>query len=155
MLDIGSEVSGPSDGLAVLLMRGFPYSERAYDAVVDILADAGLRVVPHLRGFGATRFLDPSAMRSGEQAVLGNDLRELLDVLQIERALLCGYDWGGRAACVVAALWPLRCHRLVTGGGYDIQNIVASVKPAAPEIGHVKLVPVLRQHRTRPRRADQ
>lgn len=135
VLDIGFEVSGPSDGLAVLLMHGFPYSVRAYDEVVDVLSDAGLRViVPHLRGYGATRFLDPSTMRSGEQAVLGNDLRELLDALQIERALLCGYDWGGRAACVVAALWPERCHGLVTCGGYNIQNIAESVHPAPPEI---------------------
>jgi pimeloyl-ACP methyl ester carboxylesterase len=90
VLDIGYEVSGPSDGLAVLLMHGFPYSVRAYDDVVGILANAGLRVVvPHLRGYGATRFLDPGTMRSGQQAVLGNDLRELLDALHIER---CEHD---------------------------------------------------------------
>jgi pimeloyl-ACP methyl ester carboxylesterase len=101
VLDIGYEMSGPSGGLAVLLLHGFPYSVRAYDDVVDILVDAGLRVVvPHLRGYGSTRFLGPSTLRSGEQAALGNDLRELLDALKIERALLGGYDWGGRAACV-------------------------------------------------------
>ncbi len=135
VLEIGLEVSGPRNGLPVLLMHGFPYSVRAYDGVVDLLADAGCRtVVPHLRGYGSTRFLDPSTMRSGEQAALGNDLRELLDALQIERAVLCGYDWGGRAACVVAALWPERCHGLVTGGGYNIQDIAASINPAPPEI---------------------
>jgi pimeloyl-ACP methyl ester carboxylesterase len=138
VLDVGYEVSGPTDGVPVLLMHGFPYSVRAYDEVVRILAEAGLRTfVPHLRGYGATQFLDSSTMRSGEQAVLGNDLRELLDALQIERALLCGYDWGGRAACVVAALWPDRCLGLVTGGGYNIQNIAASINPASPEIEHV------------------
>jgi pimeloyl-ACP methyl ester carboxylesterase len=138
VLDVGFEVSGPIDGVPVLLMHGFPYSVRAYDDVVRILANAGLRtVVPHLCGYGATRFLDPSTIRSGEQAVLGNDLRELLDALKIESALLCGYDWGGRAACVVAALWPDRCLGLVTGGGYNIQNIAASITPAPPEIEHV------------------
>jgi len=92
--------------------------------------------VPYLRGFGATRFLSADTPRSGQQAALGNDLRELLDALAIERAVLAGYDWGGRAACVVAALWPERVRGLVTGNGYNIQNIAASVKPVAPEQEH-------------------
>ena len=31
-----------------------------------------------------------------------------MDALGIGRATLTGYDWGGRAACIVAALWPER-----------------------------------------------
>ena len=136
-LEIAFEESGPSAGPVVVLLHGFPYSARAFDEVVDPLVEAGCRcVVPHLRGFGQTRFLNESTMRSGEQAVLGDDLRCLLDALHIDQAILGGYDWGGRAACVVAALWPQRCLGLVTCGGYNVQDIAASVKPAAPEVEH-------------------
>ena len=125
------------DGTPVVLLHGWPYDPRCYDEVVPPLVAAGCRViVPYLRGFGATRFLSADTPRSGQQAALGNDLRELLDALGIERAVLAGYDWGGRAACVVAALWPERVRGLVTGNGYNIQNIAASVKPVAPEQEH-------------------
>ena len=120
-----------------MLLHGWPYDPRCYDEVVPPLVAAGCRViVPYLRGFGATRFLSADTPRSGQQAALGNDLRELLDVLGIARATLAGYDWGGRAACVVAALWPERVRGLVTGNGYNIQNIAASVKPVAPAQEH-------------------
>ncbi|MDT5084103.1 MAG: hypothetical protein QOJ61_1146 [Mycobacterium sp.] len=137
VLEIGFEESGPPDGPAVMLMHGFPYSVRGYDRVVERLAAAGCRcLVPHLRGYGSTRFLETSTQRSGQQAALGNDLLELLDVAEIERAVLCGFDWGGRAACIVAALWPQRCTGLVSCGGYNIQDIAASVNPAPPEVEH-------------------
>jgi pimeloyl-ACP methyl ester carboxylesterase len=136
-LDVAYEESGNLDGAPVVLLHGWPYDPRCYDDVVPPLVAAGCRViVPYLRGFGATRFLSPDTPRSGQQAALGNDLRELLDALGIERATLAGYDWGGRAACIVAALWPQRVHGLVTGNGYNIQNIAASVKPVAPEQEH-------------------
>jgi len=136
-LDVAYEESGSAGGVPVLLMHGWPYDPRCYDEVVPPLVAAGCRViVPYLRGFGATRFLFAETLRSGQQAALGNDLRELLDVLAIERAVLAGYDWGGRAACVVAALWPERVRGLVTGNGYNIQNIAASVKPVAPAQEH-------------------
>jgi pimeloyl-ACP methyl ester carboxylesterase len=136
-LDIAYEESGDAGGRPVLLMHGWPYDPRCYDAVVPPLAAAGCRViVPYLRGFGSTRFLSAETPRSGQQAALGNDLRELLDALDIERATLAGYDWGGRAACVVAALWPERVHGLVTGNGYNIQDIAASAKPVAPAQEH-------------------
>jgi pimeloyl-ACP methyl ester carboxylesterase len=136
-LDVAYEESGSAGSVPVLLMHGWPYDPRCYDEVVPPLVAAGCRViVPYLRGFGATRFLFAETLRSGQQAALGNDLRELLDVLAIERAVLAGYDWGGRAACVVAALWPERVRGLVTGNGYNIQNIAASVKPVAPAQEH-------------------
>jgi pimeloyl-ACP methyl ester carboxylesterase len=136
-LDVAYEESGNPGGTPVLLMHGWPYDPRCYDDVVPRLVAAGCRViVPYLRGFGATLFLAAETPRSGQQAALGNDLRELLDALAIERAVLAGYDWGGRAACVVAALWPERVRGLVTGNGYNIQNIAASVKPVAPEQEH-------------------
>ena len=116
-------------------MHGFPYSVRGYDAAVERLAAAGCRcIVPHLRGYGPTRFLDASTVRSGQQAALGNDLLELLDALHIDDAVLCGFDWGGRAACIVAALWPQRCIGLVTCGGYNLQDIASSVIPGPAEL---------------------
>jgi pimeloyl-ACP methyl ester carboxylesterase len=136
-LDVAYEESGAAGGMPVLLMHGWPYDPRCYDAMVPTLVAAGCRVVvPYLRGFGPTRFLSADTPRSGQQAALGNDLRELLDALGIERATLAGYDWGGRAACVVSALWPERVHGLVTGNGYNIQNIAASVQPVAPDQEH-------------------
>ncbi|MGA8497329.1 MAG: alpha/beta hydrolase [Xanthobacteraceae bacterium] len=136
-LDVAYEESGSADGTPVLLLHGWPYDPRCYDEVVPPLVAAGCRViVPYLRGFGATRFLSADTLRSGQQAALGNDLRELLDALGIARATLAGYDWGGRAACIAAALWPERVRGLVTGNGYNIQNIAASVKPVAPEQEH-------------------
>ena len=133
-LDIAYEESGDADGTPVVLLHGWPYAPRCYDAVVPLLVAAHCRViVPTLRGFGATRFLSAGTPRSGQQAALGNDLRELMDALAIPRALVAGYDWGGRAACIAAALWPERVIGLVTGNGYNIQDIANANKPQSPE----------------------
>jgi len=136
-LDVAYEESDNADGVPVFLMHGWPYDPRCYDAVVPLLAGSGCRViVPYLRGFGATRFLSADAPRSGQQAALGNDLRELMGALGISSAVLAGYDWGGRAACIVSALWPERVRGLVTVNSYNLQNIPAAMKPAAPEQEH-------------------
>jgi len=137
VLDVAYEESSATDGMPVFLMHGWPYDPRCYDAVIDPLCAAGGRViVPYLRGFGPTRFLDQATPRSGQQAALGNDLRELMDALSIDRAVLAGYDWGGRAACIVAALWPERVRGLVTVNSYNIQNIPGAGKPAAAAHEH-------------------
>jgi pimeloyl-ACP methyl ester carboxylesterase len=137
VLRVSYEEHGPSSGTPVVLLHGFPYDVHAYDEVAPLLAAEGYRViVPYLRGYGPTRFLSADTPRSGEQAALGNDLLALLDALSIERAVVGGYDWGGRAACVVAALWPARAHGLVTVNGYNIQNIARSGKPIAPADEH-------------------
>jgi pimeloyl-ACP methyl ester carboxylesterase len=136
-LEIAYEESGPAAGVPVMLMHGFPYDVRAYDEVAPRLAAAGLRaIVPYLRGYGPTRFLSAATPRSGQQAALGNDLLELMDALNIANAVLVGYDWGGRAACIVAALWPERVRGLVTANGYNLQNIADSVKPRPPDQEH-------------------
>jgi pimeloyl-ACP methyl ester carboxylesterase len=130
-LEIAYEESGNPDGVPVLLMHGFPDDVRTWDGVVPGLAEHGCRViVPYLRGYGPTRFRRAETPRSGQQAALGNDLLGLLDALGIGRALLAGYDWGGRAACIVAALWPERVQGLVSIGGYNIQMIAQSGRPA-------------------------
>jgi pimeloyl-ACP methyl ester carboxylesterase len=136
-LEIAYEESGPGDGVPVLLMHGFPYDPRAYDEVVPPLVAAGCRtIVPYLRGYGPTRFLAAETPRSGQQAALGQDLLDLLEALRIPSAALVGYDWGGRAACIVAALWPERARCLVSAGGYNIQHIAASMVPLPPEQEH-------------------
>jgi len=133
-LEIVYDESGPPSGTPVLLMHGWPYGPRAYDAVVPLLAEAVCRtIVPYLRGFGPTRFLSSETPRSGQQAALGDDLRQLMDALDIRQAVLVGYDWGGRAACIAAALWPERVRALVTGNGYNIQDIANSGTHAAAE----------------------
>lgn len=133
-LEIAYEESGPADGKCVVLLHGFPDDVRAWDGVAPQLAEAGCRVlVPYLRGFGPTRFLDAASLRSGEQAAIGADTRDFFDALSIERAFVAGYDWGGRAACVTAALWPERIDGLVTIGGYHIQDVAAAATPGDAE----------------------
>ncbi len=129
---------GPADGAPVILLHGFPYDVHAYDAAAEHLATAGRRcIIPFLRGYGPTRFLAIDTPRSGQQAALGADLLALMDALAIPSAVVAGYDWGGRAACIVSALWPDRVRGLVSCGvGYNIQNIVNGGKPVEPEQEH-------------------
>jgi len=135
VLNVAYRDVGPADGAAVILLHGFPYDVHAYDEVTERLVGAGRRcIVPFLRGFGPTRFVAADTPRSGEQAALGTDLLALMDSLAIPSAVLAGYDWGGRAACIVAALWPGRVRGLVSSGnGYNIQNIPKAGIPAAAE----------------------
>ena len=136
-LEIGYTESGPDDGPPVILLHGWPSDPHDWDGVAPALVAIGCRVVvPWLRGYGPTRFLNPDTPRSGQQAALGADLRDFLDALDIEDAFLAGYDWGGRAACVVAALWPERVRGLVSIGGYNIQHIAAARHPAAAAQEH-------------------
>jgi pimeloyl-ACP methyl ester carboxylesterase len=133
-LEIAYEEFGPAGGSPVILMHGFPDDVHAYDRVAPALAASGWRVfVPYLRGYGPTRFRDLTTPRSGQQAALGHDLLSLMDGLGLRRAVLVGYDWGGRAACIVAALWPERVAGLVSITGYNIQNIAAALQPASPD----------------------
>jgi pimeloyl-ACP methyl ester carboxylesterase len=133
-LEIGYLQSGPPDGKVVILLHGWPSDVHDYDEVAPPLAEAGFRVlVPWLRGCGPTRLLDPATPRSGQQAALGSDVRDFMDALSIRSAILVGYDWGGRAACVAAALWPDRVAGLVAIGGYGIQDIAAAAGPASAE----------------------
>lgn len=132
VLRVTFEAHGAETGTPLVLLHGFPYDVHSYREIAPVLAAEGYRViVPYLRGYGPTRFLSDDTPRSGEQAVLGNDLLQLLDALGLESAYLAGYDWGGRAACVVAALWPERCRGLVTCNGYNIQNIAQAARSAA------------------------
>ncbi len=137
VLEIAYEEHGPENGAPVILLHGFPYDARTFDEVAPPLAAEGCRVlVPYLRGYGATRFLSAATPRSGEQAALGHDLLQFMRAVGISRAALAGYDWGGRAACVVAALWPEWVRCLVSCTGYNIQNIAASGEPAAAAQEH-------------------
>jgi pimeloyl-ACP methyl ester carboxylesterase len=134
VLSVAYEEHGAADGRPVVLLHGFPYDVRAYDEVAPALAAAGCRVlVPYLRGYGPTRFLSATTPRSGEQAALGHDLLAFMDALGMGQAVVAGYDWGGRAACIVAALWPERVRGLVSCGGYNVQDIATSMTPQAPE----------------------
>ena len=134
VLDVAYYEAGPADGPVVMLLHGFPYDIHSYVDVAPLLAAQGCRaIVPYLRGYGPTRFRDSATARSGEQASVGADLIALLDALSIKRAVFAGYDWGGRAACVGAALWPERCTGLVSVNGYLIQDIAKAMIPVQPE----------------------
>jgi len=134
-LCIAYEESGNAHGTPIILLHGFPYDIRAYDNVAKLLLTENCRViVPYLRGFGPTKFLSPDTVRSGQQAALANDLIALMDALAIQKAIVGGYDWGGRACCIVSALFPERIIGLVSMAGYNIQNIAKYSEPVAPEI---------------------
>ncbi|MFI8568451.1 alpha/beta fold hydrolase [Rhodococcus sp. NPDC078407] len=133
VLDVAYDRVGDPSGRSVVLLHGFPYDPRSYDDVARLLADSNYDVVvPYLRGFGPTRFVDANTMRSGEQAAIGHDLRELILALELNKPMVAGYDWGGRAACVVAAQWPELVSGLVSVSGYLIQDIEAAVSTPVP-----------------------
>jgi pimeloyl-ACP methyl ester carboxylesterase len=133
VLDIAYYEAGPADGPVAMLLHGFPYDIHSFVDVAPLLAARGCRViVPYLRGYGPTRFRDAATLRSGEQAAMGADLMALMDALAIRRAVFAGYDWGGRAACIGAALWPGRCIGLVCVNSYLIQDIARAMVPARP-----------------------
>ena len=134
VLNIGYEDNGDSEGFPIILLHGFPYDVRAWDGVVPPLVDAGYRVlVPYLRGYGPTRFRDPSAPRVAEQAAIGQDVIDFADALGLEQFALAGFDWGNRAACITAILHPTRVRAQVAVGGYSVQNTVTPSPPAPPE----------------------
>jgi pimeloyl-ACP methyl ester carboxylesterase len=129
-LEIAYVEPGDAAGVPVILLHGFPDDVHAWDGTAALLASAGHRVlVPYLRGYGPTRFLDPATPRMAQQAAIGQDVLDFMDALGIERAALAGYDWGGRAACIASILAPERVRALVTIGGYNVQN---TLRPSAP-----------------------
>jgi pimeloyl-ACP methyl ester carboxylesterase len=134
LLDVGYVDAGPADGPAVVLLHGWPYDIHSYVEVVPLLATAGHRVlVPYLRGFGTTTFLSEKTVRNGEQAALAVDAIAFMDALEIESAIVAGFDWGARTADIVAALWPERCEGLVSVSGYLIGSQEAGKVPLPPE----------------------
>lgn len=135
VLDVGYHQAGPENGHPIILLHGFPYDIHSYVDVAPRLAKQGYRViVPHLRGHGSTRFLDDATPRAGQQAAIGQDVIDLMDALHIPEAVLAGYDWGGRAACVAAAMKPSRCVGLVSVNGYLIQDIGKAAQPAPASV---------------------
>jgi len=132
VLDIGYEDRG--EGFPIILLHGFPDDVHAWDGVAPPLVKAGYRVlVPYLRGYGPTRFRDATAPRMAEQAAIGQDLIDFADALRLQRFAVAGYDWGGRAASIAAALHPDRVRAAVLIGGYSIQDTIGPQEPAAPE----------------------
>jgi pimeloyl-ACP methyl ester carboxylesterase len=135
ILNIGYFETGPSGGQVVLLLHGYPYDIHSFVDVAPMLAAQGYRViVPYLRGHGSTRFLDAATPRAGQQGAIGADVTALMDALKIPAAVLAGFDWGGRAACVAAALWPDRCKGLVSVNSYLIQDIAHAMTPIPAKI---------------------
>ena len=113
-LEVAYEDRGSPQAEPIILVHGFPDDIRTWDGVVAPLVDAGYRTLtPYLRGFGPTRFLEETALRTGQLAALGQDVIEFADAVGIERFMLVGHDWGARAAYIAAGLWPGRVQGLV------------------------------------------
>jgi len=131
MLNIGYEEHGDASGFPIILLHGFPYDIRSFDGVMAPLVEAGHRViVPYLRGYGSTSFLDPDAPRMAEQAAIGQDVVDLAAALGINRMALAGFDWGLRAGCITSILHPEMVAGFVAIGGYSVQNTVQKEQPA-------------------------
>lgn len=134
VLNMGYVEVGPANGKVVVLLHGWPYDINSFVDVAPLLVSAGYRVIiPHLRGHGTTRFLSDSTARNGQQSAVAVDIINLMDALQIKKAIFAGYDWGGRTACIIAALWPERCEALVSVSGYLMTNLEASKHPLPPK----------------------
>ncbi|MFO1302131.1 MAG: alpha/beta hydrolase [Burkholderiales bacterium] len=134
VLNVGYVDVGPPLGSPVILLHGWPYDVHTYADVAPRLAGAGYRViVPHLRGYGTTRFLAADTPRNGQQAAIGVDMIALLDALGIDKAILGGCDWGARTANIMAALWPERCKAMVSVSGYLIGSQAANRMPLPPK----------------------
>jgi len=134
VLNVGYAEAGPEDGPAVVLLHGWPYDIYSYVDVAPLLASKGYRViVPYTRGHGTTRFLSSDTVRDAQQSAVALDAVALMDSLKIKKAIFGGYDWGGRSACAVAALWPERCKALVAVSGYLIVNRKAKLQPLPPK----------------------
>ncbi len=138
LLNVGYAQAGPANGMAVILLHGWPYDIHSYVDVAPILASAGYRViVPYLRGYGTTTFLSSQTPRNGQQGMTALDTIALMDALRIESAIVGGFDWGSREAAILAALWPHRCRGLVAVSGYLItnRNLTALPLPPKAELG--------------------
>ena len=134
VLNVGYVNAGPADGPVVILLHGWPYDINSFADTTGLLASAGYRViVPHLRGYGTTRFRAEDALRNGQQAALAEDLIQLMDALRLQRAVIAGFDWGARTANIVAALWPNRCKAMVSVSGYLIGSQAANRQPLPPK----------------------
>jgi pimeloyl-ACP methyl ester carboxylesterase len=134
VLNVGYAEAGPADGPAVILLHGWPYDIHSFVDVAPLLASAGYRVIiPHLRGYGTTRFLSSDAVRNGQPSALAVDLKDFLDALKIEKPILAGFDWGARTANIFAALWPERTKAMVSVSGYLIGNQEAGKMPLPPQ----------------------
>jgi len=137
LLNVGYAEAGPADGPVVVLLHGWPYDIHSFVDVVPLLTAKGYRVVvPHLRGHGTTRFLSGATLRNGQQSAIAQDIIALMDALKIRKAILAGFDWGARTACIMAALWPERCKALVSVSGYLVANPEAGKRPLPPTAEH-------------------
>ncbi|MER9416536.1 alpha/beta hydrolase [Mesorhizobium sp. M0306] len=133
-LNVGYAEDGPADGPPVILLHGWPYDIYSYVDVAPLLADAGYRViVPYLRGYGTTRFLSDATPRNGQQAALASDIIALMNALNIQKAVVAGYDWGARTTNIIAALWPERCKAMVSVSGYLIGSQELNRMPLPPK----------------------
>jgi pimeloyl-ACP methyl ester carboxylesterase len=134
LLNVGYADAGPTNGLAVILLHGWPYDSHSYVDVAPLLASAGYWViVPYLRGYGTTRFLSSETFRNGQQSAVALDIIALVDALKIEKTIITGFDWGARTADIMASLWPERCKAIVSVSGYLITSLKAHLHPLPPQ----------------------
>ena len=93
VLNVGYVEAGVANGTAVVLLHGWPYDIHSYSDVAPVLASRGYRVIiPYLRGYGSTRFLSDKTIRNAQQTAVATDVIAMLDALEIDRAIVGGFD---------------------------------------------------------------
>ena len=133
LLNVGYVELGPAEGPPVILLHGWPYDINSFAEAAPLLASQRYRViVPHLRGYGTTRFLSSETFRNGQPSAVAQDITALMDSLKIDRAIIAGFDWGARSADIIAALWPERCKAIVSVSGYLIGSRESGDIPLPP-----------------------
>ncbi|MEY9962700.1 pimeloyl-ACP methyl ester carboxylesterase [Streptacidiphilus sp. MAP12-16] len=114
-------------GPAVLLIHGIGDSSATWAELIPGLARNHTVIAPDLLGHGASD--KPRADYS--VAAYANGMRDLLGVLNIERATLIGHSFGGGVAMQFAYQFPERTERLVlasTGGvGREVNPVLRAV----------------------------
>ena len=93
------------EGPPVILLHGFPDIAYTWRNQLPALAAAGYRAIaPDLRGYGRTDSPDGVAEYTIQKLV--NDIRGLLQALDLESATFVGHDWGALLLWQLSLLAP-------------------------------------------------
>ncbi|MBL4617866.1 MAG: alpha/beta hydrolase [Robiginitomaculum sp.] len=111
-IELSVHLAGSPDGVAVLLLHGWPELARSWKHQMAALAKAGFYVIaPDMRGFGGSDC--PQEIDAYGIDILLADMTGLLDALDVEKAIWVGHDWGGFISWPAALLVPDRVAGLI------------------------------------------
>jgi pimeloyl-ACP methyl ester carboxylesterase len=109
-VELDVQLLGDPAAPPVILLHGFPESQRTWRHVAPDLADDHFVVAPDQRGYA--RSSKPPRVEDYAPEHLVADLLALADHLHLDRFTLVGHDWGGAVAWMAALRHPDRVARL-------------------------------------------